>query len=264
MTISRIKAIDVHAHIGRCACEGRELTDKWCSGDSAKVLRRAESANVKLTIFSHLEALMPRGKANVAKGNELAAKISAETDGLMFWVVVSPFVPASYEQAAEYLGRADCAGMKVHPEEHLYDIAEYGDELFRFASDHKAIILTHSGQENSKPEEFVQFADAYPDVRLILAHLGCTWDMVLTHQVTAIQACKGENVYVDTSSASNVTPSLLEWAVSEVGSEKILFGTDSPLYFIAMQRARIDFAEIGDDDKRNILHRNAERLFELG
>ena len=47
------------------------------------------------------------------------------------------------------------------------------------------------------------------------------------------------------------------------GAEKILFGTDSPLYSVAMQRARIDRAEISDTDKSDILYRNAQRVLDL-
>ena len=45
-----------------------------------------------------------------------------------------------------------------------------------------------------------------------------------------------------------------------IGAEKILFGTDTPLYFAAMQKARIAYAEIDDDAKQKILHDNAAAL----
>jgi predicted TIM-barrel fold metal-dependent hydrolase len=67
----------------------------------------------------------------------------------------------------------------------------------------------------------------------------------------------------DTSSAKSITSNLIEWAVGEIGAEHILYGTDSPLYFAPMQRARIDNADISDRDKRLILHDNAARLFDL-
>ena len=110
------------------------------------------------------------------------------------------------------------------------------------------------------PEDFVPFADEFPEVRLILAHLGCTCDGDPSHQVRAIQLGKRGNIYVDTSSAQSLMPGLVEWAVHEIGAERILLGSDSPLYSISMQRARIDKAEISDHDKRLILRENAERI----
>ena len=56
---------------------------------------------------------------------------------------------------------------------------------------------------------------------------------------------------------------LVEWAVREIGAHRILFGTDTPLYSAPMQRARIDYAEINDDDKRVILWENAAKLLNL-
>ena len=53
----------------------------------------------------------------------------------------------------------------------------------------------------------------------------------------------------------------LEWAVHEVGAERVLFGTDTPLYSTAMQRARIDHADLTETDKRLILRDNALNLF---
>ena len=82
-------------------------------------------------------------------------------------------------------------------------------------------------------------------------------------QVRAIQESTAGNVYVDTSSARSIMPGLVEWAVSEIGAERILYGTDTPLYSASMQRARIDLADVTDEQKRLILRENAISLLEL-
>jgi predicted TIM-barrel fold metal-dependent hydrolase len=51
--------------------------------------------------------------------------------------------------------------------------------------------------------------------------------------------------------------------VSEVGSDRIVFGTDTPLYFSPMQRARIDYADISDADRANILRNTAADILNL-
>ena len=53
------------------------------------------------------------------------------------------------------------------------------------------------------------------------------------------------------------------YAVEEVGSDRILFGTDTPLYFSPMQRARIDYAQISDADRANILRNTAASILNL-
>jgi predicted TIM-barrel fold metal-dependent hydrolase len=48
-----------------------------------------------------------------------------------------------------------------------------------------------------------------------------------------------------------------------MGVDRVLFGTDSPLYHTGMQRARIDNGDFTSDEKRQILRDNAMRLFGL-
>ena len=85
----------------------------------------------------------------------------------------------------------------------------------------------------------------------------------MTHQVRAIQQSTRGNMWADTSSARSVTPGLIEWAVHELGVDRVLFGTDTPLYHAAVQRARIDHADLTDHQKTLILRENAVRLFDL-
>ena len=161
------------------------------------------------------------------------------------------------------LKHAKCVGIKIHPEEHGYHISGHAGKVYEFAASHQAIICTHTGGQNSHPEDFVEFADRFPEVKTILCHLGCTWDNDLSHQVRAVQASKHDNLYTDTSSRASLVSGLIEWAVKEIGAERILFGSDSPLYFAAAQRARIDKAEMDPKSKEFILARNAERLFHV-
>jgi len=37
---------------------------------------------------------------------------------------------------------------------------------------------------------------------------------------------------------------LFEWAVKEIGAGRHLFGNDTPLYHVAMQRTRIEAARV--------------------
>jgi predicted TIM-barrel fold metal-dependent hydrolase len=175
--------------------------------------------------------------------------------------VIDPTKPATYVQAEEMLKLPRCVGIKVHPEEHGYPIAEHGRTIFEFAAHHRAVVLAHSSEQNSLASDYARLANAFPEMKLIIAHLGCGWDGDLTHQVRAIQQSRHGNLFTDTSSARSITPNLIEWAVKEVGADRILFGTDSPLYFTAMQRARIDNADLSEQEKRLILCENARKLF---
>lgn len=255
-------AIDVHGHYGQyISSAGDHLLDGFYSGDAAEVVRRASAVNIVMTIVSPLTALLPRFHGDAVAGNIEAARVVAQTSGLKQYVVIDPLRPETFAQAEEMLVQPQCVGIKIHPEEHGYLIRDHARQIFEFAARQQAIILTHSSEQNSLCADFIPWANEFPDVRLILAHIGCGWDGDMTHQVRAIQKTRHGNVYADTSSARSITPGLIEWAVHEVGADRVLFGTDTPLYHSAMQRARIEYADLPDGDKQKILRDNALRLF---
>lgn len=264
MTNTSLPAIDVHGHYG--AYDGGPtlaLKNKLMSASAAEVARRARLAGIHWTIVSPLMAIMPRGGGDAFAGNVEAAEAVDHTPGLLQYVVIDPCDERTFSQAHDLLQQPKCVGIKIHPEEHCYAIREHGRRLFEFAAAHRAVVLTHSSEQNSLAADFVPLADAFPEVRLILAHIGCGWDGDVTHQVRAIQQCKYGNIFADTSSASSITSGLIEWAVSEIGAERVLFGTDTPLYFSPMQRARVDYADLTLRQREQILYDNAECLFSL-
>jgi len=259
-----IPAIDVHGHYGRNFRDGvADFVNDFMTADAAEVARRAALNNIEWTIVSPLEALMPRFKGDAVAGNRSAARDVAATPGLLQYVVIDPRKPETYEQADEMLRQPRCVGIKIHPEEHGYPVAEFGRPMFEFAAERRAVVLSHTSEQNSLASDLVVFANEFPEMKLLLAHIGCGWDGDPTHQVRAIQASTQGNVYADTSSARSITPNLIEWAVSEVGAERVLFGTDTPLYHTSMQRIRIDHAGISEREKRMILRDNAIQLFGL-
>ena len=257
-----VPAIDVHGHYGAYLRRG-DRSDAFHSADGAEVVRRAKEVHIELTIVSPLSALLPRFEADAIAGNEEAARVVRETPGLRQYVVIDPRREETYAQAAAMLAEPQCVGIKIHPEEHGYPIGDHARAIFEFSARHRAVVLTHSSEQNSLAADIVPWANELPELKLILAHIGCGWDGDATHQVRAIQQSRHRNVYADTSSAQSMTPGLIEWAGREIGFDRVLFGTDTPLYHTAMQRARIDHAELSDEIKRRILRKNAEALFEL-
>src|SRR5262249_26429929 len=157
------------------------------TGDADVVVRRARQANIRLTIVSPLQALLPRFHGDSVAGNIDAAHVVAKMPELMHWVVIDPLKTETYRQAEEMLESPKCAGIKIHPEEHGYPIAQHGEAIFAFAAKHRAVVLGHSSEQNSLAADYVKFANEFSEVTLIIAHLGCGWDGDLTHQVRAIQ-----------------------------------------------------------------------------
>jgi predicted TIM-barrel fold metal-dependent hydrolase len=254
------EAIDVHGHYGVPTDQKWPRLNRFMSGSAADVIRRALSVRVGITVVSPLAGLMIRSPEGVLRANRQAARLAAKHPELRFWAVLDPRNPRSFSQVRELLGHPRCVGIKIHPEMHQYPIREQGRAVFGFAEAYGAVVLTHSGEERSLPADFVPLANAFPGVRVILAHLGFGADGSPEHQVRAMAKSRQGNLFTDTSSSLSIMPNLIEWAVHEVGADRVLFGSDTPLYFVANQRARIDQADLSAADKRLILRLNAERL----
>jgi len=258
------KAIDVHGHFGIYDSGENNmvsrLRDKFFSGDISLVLSRAAAVNIEKTFVSPMKALMPNGGDPIA-GNQESKKIASKYSEVRFWAVLNPQVTEIWEQVKEIVSHPQCVGIKIHPVLHHYEIRKEGEKIFNFAFKHQIIVLSHSGQHGALPKDFVPFLNEYPEVIFIFAHLGNSDENNFTDQIRAIQKCKSSNVYVDTSSANSMCSGLVEWAVKEIGSQRILFGSDTPLYSVASQKARIEYAEISEEDKENILYKNAIKIF---
>ena len=185
----------------------------------------------------------------VAEENEYLYELMQNTPWMYQWVVIDPRQEETYRQAERMLPHPKVLGIKIHPTYHEYDILDHADALFSFAEKHGAVMLMHPQHIPEMPA----FCDKYPGMKLIIAHLRTE------EFVNAVKAAKHGNLYVDTSGGSGTSNNVIEYAVEQVGSEKILFGTDTNSF--AYSYPRIALANISYEDKENILYKNAQRLF---
>lgn len=198
--------------------------------------------------FSYYSAL--HGTDEIYESNELLYKQSLQDDRVYQWLVLDPRQDNLFSQIREKINGKKVLGIKIHSVMHEYDINEYGDRIFSFANELKCFVLMH----NDKIPDMVNFADKYPEMKLIIAHLGSE------EHVEAIKSAKYGNIYTDTSGWRSALNNVVEYAVEKVGSEKIFFGTDS--YACGFQIGRITGARISEEYKENIFYKNAKRCFD--
>lgn len=244
-----IKAIDTHMHFTHGS-----IYDPKCneleSGDLNTVIKLHEGAGSDKMFCSTLASVYHA--ESVEEENEYLFQLAQKVDPVYQWVVIDPRNEKTFQQAEKMLHHGKCVGIKLHPVNHKYSLTEFGDKIFSFASEYHAIVQIHP---ETYPEYILPFADKYPDVTFIMAHLGS----YSISDSNAIERAKHGNVYTDTSGRASTQNLVIEYTVGRVGSERILFGTDN--YSIGFQRGRIDYALISEEDKENILRKNAERLF---
>ena len=253
-----IQAIDTHCHIHYGSAEKlvpNTLTDIMQEGPCYTaypdmLLRISQAAGIRCVFASPFDGVL--SAAHTEEANEKMLELACSRPWLYQWVVIDPRNPVTYRQAERMLKHGKCVGIKLHPYCHRYSLDEYGDDVFTFARKHEAVVQIHP---EKTAESIVPFANRYPGVSMILAHLSSE------HHVEAVRQAKHRNVYIDTSGMASLKNQIVEYAVSEIGSDRILFGTDT--YSAASQRGRIEFSLLQDTDKENILLRNAQRLFHL-
>lgn len=255
----QISAIDIHSHVG--PAHGSMPDDCIENGSVPYLLRTMELANITISVNSSRYALMPRGSGYCVEGNRQMVDLAEQYAKVYFWVIIDPHETETFAQAADLLQHPKALGVKIHPEEHEYSLLELGDKLFAFAAKHHAPLLGHSGAECCVPEIYSFFAEQYPEIPVIAAHLGSSFDADPNHHIRSILNNQTGNLYTDTSSIRSMLSNLLEYAVGMIGADHILFGTDSSNYFSPCQRVRIDGAAISRFDKYQILRGNALKLF---
>jgi len=257
-------AIDVHGHCGEYGGFNEEMA-RLMNASAAEVERRAAACKIRLTIVSELSAfdLSPEETVDVDVANARAQAAVSDLDEVLFYAVVNPKLEGWEEKTEQLLTHPKCAGVKLHPRWNYWSVEENGDRLFGFLSDRKVLTLTHTGNAGNEPGRFIPFANKYTGMKLILAHIG--HDEVTDKrdlQIRAVQESTQGNVWADTSSFRSICSRLIEFACAEIGPERMLFGTDTPLYFTAMHKARVAYADIDDKAKQLILHDNAAALLE--
>ncbi|MFC1479072.1 amidohydrolase family protein [Planctomycetota bacterium] len=109
------------------------------------------------------------------------------------------------------------------------------------------------GENESTPADIAVLASRHPETTIIMAHIiGCG--------IRGIEDVKQyTNVYFDTS-GSQPEAGIIEYAVREIGSERILYGSDVPYRDFSAQIAKVTGAEISESQKKDILFSNAQKL----
>ena len=245
------KAIDIHSHFNH-GVQGDHATPelKQLTVPTLDFMReKNEMLGIGEVGYSTYASVL--SSDNIASENEYLQKVSNDVENIYQWVVIHPKQEETFLQAERMLAHRKVLGIKIHSPMHGYDICEYGDKIFSFANEMKATVLMHPHKICAMPA----FADKYPDMKLIIAHLGSR------EHIDAIRTAKHGNIYTDTSGSLSALNNIIEYATEIVGSEKILFGTDA--YSPASQYSRVALANISKSDKENIFYKNAIEVFSL-
>lgn len=189
----------------------------------------------------------------------------AKGNGLVPFGAIHPFQP-DLEDELDRLISAGVKGVKAVPFlQSFYPDDPSCDRLYEAVAERDMVLLLHAGKVPEDlpeffgtPDRFARMVERHPDLVVVLAHLGGweMWSGVREHLLPA-----GENVYFDTAYISpSLTPDEAGDLISEIGADRVLFGTDYPWTDQAEEIEFVGEMDLSDREKRLILSENARKL----
>jgi predicted TIM-barrel fold metal-dependent hydrolase len=190
------------------------------------------------------------------------AKESADTE-VYFFGAVHPD-DADFPGTVQWLKANGFRGVKMHPDYQLF----YADEarmmpLYEALRDAGLILALHCGLDNvypvpmhCSPQMVRNIIHNIPGINIIAAHMGghVVWR-------DAEELLLGLPLYIDTSySQYALSPADMKRMIKKHGSERVLFGTDSPWKHADEEIRMIDELDLPKSDIDNILYKNALAL----
>lgn len=200
---------------------------------------------------------------SVAGINDWAAR--SQDGRVTCFGAMHPDVPDPGAEIARLAGLG-LRGVKLHPEFQAFRpdedrMAPIYEGLVR----HGLVLFFHAGADiaipsvSSSPEIFARVLDAFPRLRVVLAHMGGwqQWDEVF-------DVLAGRDVVLETSfTLSFLGPERFLELVRAHGAERVAFGSDGPFGDAAAELQAMAALALEEDERDAIMWRNAERLLAL-
>lgn len=249
--LDNIIIIDGHCHIGLChnfhiPCSNAE--GLICSMDAI---------GINIACISAMSSIGP----DYRYGNEIVIDAVSKYPGRFIgYAVVNPNyeddMEAELERCLSYSG---IKAIKLHPGIHgcPADHKNY-HKAYELANERHYTVLIHTWGRNDV-SLVDKIASQYPDANFIMGHSGAD---ILAMEDTIKIVNKRENVFSDLT-ISMVYEGNVEWFVGEMGSKKVLFGTDMPYFDPRPNFGRVALAQISDDEKKDILGLNMKKLLNI-
>jgi len=252
--------IDAHSHLG--------YSPHFYFPDISveKMLKMMDSLYIEKSICSDLSLI----SGNIDSGLQNSIEAYQKSKGrILLYTIFNPNKKNNIKFVEKSLEIKGFVGVKIHPSFHqCYANDRRYEPLWELASSKNIPILTHTWdysetnpvQKYSFPSLFEEFSKKYKKVNFILGHGGGRYN---GHIAAVKLVKKHKNVYVDLAGDS-YSLGIIKYFVDEIGSEKVLFGTDVTWIDPRTHIGRVLDADISLKDKKNIFKSNALRIFKKG
>ncbi|WP_314146630.1 amidohydrolase family protein [uncultured Leifsonia sp.] len=252
-------SIDVHAHVGKTVANN--------IGQSVEqMLRRMDEGGLTQALLSPAAAdRQVDGLRDTQRMNDTVAEAVRDHSDRFpggFGLVEPRHEEHAVTETIRIVDELGLLGIAVHPmlEGYYLDTPLRVEPIFEVLDDRRSFCLMHCSPDpgsGESPAAVRAVVSKYRNVTTFLGHAFLT-EKQLKEAAELVR--EFDHVYFDVAYQSD--PKLTERLVSEVGSDRVVFGTDQPFYDPAAVHHSVLQANISDSDRRNILHDNARRLLD--
>lgn len=233
---------DMHGHV-----RGNDPQRRYPDADG--LVDVMDRVGIDLAVVSNLS-----GKA----GNDIAAEAGeAHPDRLVPAMVGNPNwrgLRTELERSFDELGLGI---IKIHPYSHDTppDDPAY-DPMWEIANEREALVVAHANCKGDERDAWIERANAYPDLTLMLYHAGRAWSTAPRFVSVANAA---DNVVLEITYSYNVD-GIIEYLIEEAGADKVFFGSDIGARAPESQIGWATYARMDDDTRWRHMRENARQL----
>ena len=155
-------------------------------------------------------------------------------------------------------------GVKLHPDFQSFEIDSLkAKRLCYLIMQENIPVLIHGGDIRysfSNPPQIKRFLESLPGLTVIGAHFAgwSCWEKA------ADELAGFSNLYVDCSSSLYaLKPEVARRIIRKFGADKVLFGTDYPMWDVNEELRRLHALGLTQDEEDKILYKNADKLFKV-
>jgi len=249
--------IDAHVHIGELGQKSKHFGSTPRRFTAEDMIQLMDSNRVDVVVANCIGRLLDEHDFE-ARNKIVSASVSKYPDRIVGFVRVNPWVSNCVQQMKMAIREWGFKGLKLHP---IAESFQANDEivypLMEEASRLKIPVQIHSHQPGSQPALIGDLADRFPDVTIIMAHMG-----MALYKDAIFVGRKCPNVILETS-AQPWTHRISKTVVDTLGATRLVFGSDAPLHHQEIELKKVQMASLSDGELRLVLGENMKRVLGL-
>ncbi len=237
--------IDSHNHLG--AGPGQQTAEA--------LIALMDRAGVDRAVtFPYVEVL------DSGHNDWMAETVARYPDRLIGYAAVNPWQPGAAGEVRRAVVEKGLRGLKLHPFLHAYSIAQHDlvDPIFEVCRELGIPVVIHgAGEWSNMPLQFDEMARSFPEVTIVMAHMGTIWGF----QEALLVAGRRPNILLGTALAFS---GFVQLAVERVGAERVLMETDTPVQAFEAEIAKIEIAVPDHAARELVMGGNIARILNIG